>query len=222
MAVTITSAALQYQGSGYTYGGPGWPPGNWDCSSFVSEVLGRQLRLGLPGGGHWGAPGDPPNAHGPDVTAYASWGGAVAVASPSPGDLVIWDGAGPNGHIGIVLGSNEMISALNTSMGTVRTPINGYGPAGLSPVYRRVTGAPGGSEAAPGGVDVTSLWQSLFPQLSWRDVLIPAALVAGVIVAAVVVAGGLWAAGTLGLGVAASRAGQKAAAAVTATARSAG
>ena len=210
--MTITSFALQYQGSGYVYGGPGWPPGNWDCSSFVSTVLGRGNGITLPGGEKWGMPGVPPHEHGPDVEAYAAWGGAVTVTSPSPGDLVVWDGAGPNGHIGIYLGPDEMISALNTASGTKKTPINGYGPSGLTPFYRRVTGAAGGTGTGPGGVSVASLWQQALPGLSWKDVVVPAAVVLALLAAtaagvALVSAGAVLAAGTL-----AARGGQKAAA----------
>ena len=200
MAVTITSAALRYQGSGYVYGGPGWPPGNWDCSSFVSEVIGRQLGLGLPGGGRWGSPGYPPNAHGPDVDAYDTWGGSVPVAAGTPGALVLWAGAGPNGHIGICLGPDKMISALNPNYGTAVTPINGYGPGGLSPVYRAVTGAAGGPGAPSGapGTDVASMWDNLFPSLSWKDVALPALAVAAVLAAGIIATGVLFAAGTAG------------------------
>lgn len=201
MATTITAAALLYRGSGYVYGGPGWPPGNWDCSSFVSEVLGRQLSLTLPGGGKWGSPGYPPNSHGPDVDAYAAWGGAVPVAAGTPGALVMWVGAGPNGHIGICLGPDKMISALNPNYGTAVTPINGYGPGGLSPVYRRVTGAAGGTGAAGAGtpgVDVTSLWQQLFPKVSWQELALPALVVAAVLAAGVVATGLVLAGGVAG------------------------
>jgi hypothetical protein len=198
--VSITGWALQYRGSGYAYGGPGWPPGNWDCSSFVSTVLGRGNGLPIPGG-RYGGPQDPPNAHGPDVSEYATWGGAVTVMSPAPGDLVVWDGSGPDGHIGIYLGPDQMISALNTAMGTVVTPVNGYGPAGLTPFYRRVTGATGGTGGAGGGggVSVVSLWAQAIPGLSWKDLVIPAVLVAGVLAGAVVLVA-LVSAGVMGAG----------------------
>jgi len=211
--VTITGWALQYQGSGYVYGGPGWPPGNWDCSSFVSTVLGRGNNLPIPGG-RWGQPGEPPHQHGPDVSEYAVWGGAVTVTSPGAGDLVIWDGSGPNGHIGIYLAPDKMISALNTAMGTLVTPINGYGPGGLTPFYRRVTGAAGGAGGGPGGVSVASLWSDLHPGVPWQDLVVPAAVVLGVLAAVTAGVAVASAAGVTAAGYFASRGSQRAVAAV--------
>jgi len=211
--VTITGYAVQFQGSGYVYGGPGWPPGNWDCSSFVSTVLGRGNGLPIPGG-RWGQPGEPPHSHGPDVSEYASWGGAVTVTSPAPGDLVIWDGSGPNGHIGIYLAPGRMISALNTAMGTLETPIAGYGPSGLTPFYRRVTGAAGGTGEGGGGVSVASLWQQAMPGLSWKDLVVPAAVVLVILAAAGAGVALVSSGAVLATGYLAARGGQKAAATV--------
>lgn len=143
----IAADALRWAGQGYIYGGPAARPGNWDCSSFISYVLGRDLGLALPGG-KWGAPGFPPNAHGPVVESYASWRGAVTVNAPARGDLVCFVGQGVNGHIGIVLGTDQMVSALDSTDGTKVTPINGYGPPGAPIVYRRILGAAAGSAAA--------------------------------------------------------------------------
>jgi hypothetical protein len=151
----IAQDALRYVGLGYVYGGDASSPGVWDCSSFVSYVLGHDLGLGLPGGS-WGEPGFPPHSHGPVVVSYADWNGAQTVTAPAVGDLVCFVGIGASGHIGIVLGPNEMVSALNTDQGTVRTPIQGYGPYGAPIVYRRILGLPPGPgipghPTAPGG-----------------------------------------------------------------------
>jgi NlpC/P60 family len=208
MAVSVTAAARVYAGSGYVYDGPGWPPGNWDCSSFMSEVTGRQLGLGLPGGGRWGSPGYPPSSHGPDVNDYAAhW--TVPAAAGTPGAAVIWAGAGPNGHIGICLGPNQMISALNPNYGTAITPVDGYGPAGASPVYRVITGAAGGpGQASPGapGTDVVSLWSQVFPSVPWKDAALAGVAVVAVLAAALAATGVLWASVTVAAAYAASRA----------------
>jgi len=154
-AARLTGAAIardaqRYEGQGYVYGGNASSPGDWDCSSFVSYVLGHDLRLSLPGG-QWGAPGFPPNDHGPVVTSYADWTGADTVGTPQAGDLCCFVGLGPNGHIGIAVSSGEMVSALNPSKGTVKTPIAGYGPAGAPLIYRRVNGLAGLLPAPPSG-----------------------------------------------------------------------
>lgn len=140
----IASAALKYAGSGYAYGGRADHPGDWDCSSFVSYVLGHDLGMTLPGGKRFGDPGVPPNAHGPVVLDYASWAGATTLpagSSPAAGDLCVWPGAGPVGHIGIAVDSAHMVSALDHTDGTLHSPIAGFGPAGARLVYRRVNGA---------------------------------------------------------------------------------
>lgn len=145
----IARAAERYEGQGYVYGGNASSPGDWDCSSFVSYVLGHDLGMALPGG-RWGAAGFPPGAHGPVVATYATWTGAQTVGTPAAGDLCIWVGLGPDGHIGIAVSGDEMVSALNPSAGVARTPIIGTGPAGAPLIYRRVTGlAAGGTDLVP-------------------------------------------------------------------------
>jgi cell wall-associated NlpC family hydrolase len=144
----IAADAVTYAGSGYVYGGtPGTGRGNWDCSSFVNAVIGRDLELPIPGfaaGAYRG------QVHGPDVLDWAAWGGVSPVSSPVAGDLACWPGAGPDGHIGIALDDAHMISALDTQDGTVKTPIEGYGPQGVQVVFRRLNGtAPGPGQAAP-------------------------------------------------------------------------
>lgn len=109
-------------------------PRGWDCSGYVNYVLGHDLGYTLPGGvkdfsGTW---------HGPVVAQYATWKGAGTVREEEPGDLAVWVGLGAGGHIGIVTGKNEMISALDPQYGTVVTPIRGYGPAGAPLIFRRV------------------------------------------------------------------------------------
>jgi cell wall-associated NlpC family hydrolase len=157
--VAIASDALKYQGSGYTYGGNGSKPGDWDCSSYVSYVLGKDFGLTLPGSGTYGSPGMPPNAHGPVVLSYAAWTGATTLpggTSPQAGDLCVFQGIGPNGHIGIAISSSHMVSALDSTDGTLVTPIVGYGPAGAPLIYRRINGAAAGGAVPAGSGSTTS------------------------------------------------------------------
>jgi hypothetical protein len=151
----IAADALAYAGAGYVFGGAADRPGNWDCSSFVSYVLGHDLGMLLPGGGHYGDAAYPPHYHGPVVTSYAGWGGAAPLPAgqpPAAGDLCIWNGIGANGHIGFAVDASTMISALNHVSGTVHTPIAGYGPAGVPVQFRRLAdvGQVPGSPAAGG------------------------------------------------------------------------
>ena len=160
----IAAAAKKYDGQGYVYGGNASRPGDWDCSSFASYVLGHDLGMGLPGG-RWGGPGMPPAVHGPVVLSYVTWGGAdpVPAGQQQAGDLVCWAGVGTGGHMGFVLGTDQMVSALDTAQGTLITPIQGYGPTG-TPVYRRIRG----SGTAPGGAGTTAAQ-------GWLDMLLPMA-----------------------------------------------
>lgn len=131
LGARIAAAALKYKGAGYRWGGIGDVPGDWDCSSYVSKVLGQDLGLKLPGGGKFGDPGYPPHAHGPGSTQYMLYGQGVNLSQVMPGDLVV-----SVEHIGIVIGPGQMISAMDPTRGTdVGTFPAGF-PAG-PPVYRR-------------------------------------------------------------------------------------
>ena len=188
---------LIYVGTGYVFGGVGWPPGNWDCSSAVTTIRLRRGRP-VPGGGRWGAPGYPPGSHGPGSDAYLSFGTGVDI--PQEDDLVIWAGQGPNGHIGISLGGDRLVSALNPQIGVQVTTL-ATTKGGLMPsAYRRPpdAGIPPSAGAAP-GVNVTAAWNAVLPQLPpLRDLVAPAVGVAAVVAAAVVSAGLLyWGGGLL-------------------------
>jgi cell wall-associated NlpC family hydrolase len=135
----IASDALRYRGVPYVWGASGPPSLGWDCSGFVSWVLGHDLGFALPGG--WTDYGV---THGPVVSDYIAWGGAVPVDSPGPGDLCCF---GPDVHIGIAVSGSQMISALNPSLGTRVGAIEGAAPGQL--VFRRVTGAGGGQVPPP-------------------------------------------------------------------------
>jgi NlpC/P60 family len=145
----IAMAAQSYRGRlRYVFGGAP-NSGRVDCSSFVNLVLGVNLGLAIPGykpGAYTG------KSHGPVVLAYAAWAGASNVPGPPlPGDLCVWPGVGAFGHIGIAVSATEMVSALNPGSGVRQTPIQGYGPAGVPLIYRRLTGKElGGSGVAAG------------------------------------------------------------------------
>lgn len=198
----IAADALKWTGQGYVFGGSASRPGLWDCSSFVSWVLGHDLGLGLPGG-KWGAAGFPPGSHGPVVTSYASWRGAITVQSPARGDLVCFVGTGAEGHIGIVLGPDQMVSALDSSQGTVVTPITGYGPPGAPVVYRRVIAAAAGSALAAAGGQAGA---APSPGLAGAALalLTVAGMAAAVVAAAAALGTGVVLAGTWAMGKAAS------------------
>jgi cell wall-associated NlpC family hydrolase len=156
-APSLVDEALKYKGRvPYVYGGAS--PRGWDCSGFINYLLGHDLKLTLPGGIK-GFSGD---THGPVVVSYATWSGATRVkGAPSPGDLAIWAGLGPLGHIGIVTGPNRMISALDPAYGTAETAIQGFGPPGAPLSYRRVKGVAAGGTVTAGAAAATGSGSAL-------------------------------------------------------------
>jgi cell wall-associated NlpC family hydrolase len=146
----IASDALQYQGHKYSYGGYYHDPAGWDCSSFCNWVLGHDLGLTLPGG----VKGYAGTSHGPATGAYLlAWsknrvsGGAK---NAQAGDLCVWQS-----HMGIALGSGQMISALDPALGTKVTSISGGAPVGEVLTVMTVPGVyptpTGGNTTAPIG-----------------------------------------------------------------------
>jgi cell wall-associated NlpC family hydrolase len=138
----ISDDALKYEGAGYVFGGRADKPGDWDCSSFVSYVLGHDLGIKLPGGS-WGDPGFPPHSHGPTTTAYKLYGQRISRDEVRAGDLVVW-----NTHMGIAISNERMISAQDPKDGTGKSGIDGAIP-GETAHFRRVTA--GGSGQFGGG-----------------------------------------------------------------------
>lgn len=131
----IAQDALKYVGAGYVFGGNASQVGHWDCSSFVSYVLGHDLGLPLPGG-RWGDPGFPPHAHGPTTSNYLLWGTALNRNQVQAGDLVVW----PT-HMGIALSQTEIVAARTTASGTGTSQIDATSNSiNESPHFRRVTG----------------------------------------------------------------------------------
>jgi hypothetical protein len=139
----IASDALKYKGAGYVYGGaPGSGAGNWDCSSFANAVIGRDLKMAIPG---YKAGAYDGSQHGPAVDDWLLTSLCETVVSPAAGDIVCWQGAGPAGHMGIAISATQLISALDPAQGTNITLIGTTHPG--VPVARRVIAA----TASPGG-----------------------------------------------------------------------
>jgi cell wall-associated NlpC family hydrolase len=136
----ISADAMRYVGQGYVWGGRADRPGDWDCSSFASYVLGHDLGLALPGG-KWGDPGFPPASHGPTTLNYLLFGQPVNLGDAQPGDLVV-----STVHMGIVIGGGKMISAQDPQLGT---GVAGYlsGFPGGTPHVRRVSASTGTTQA---------------------------------------------------------------------------
>jgi len=129
----LADAALKYKGDGYVFGGPADKPGNWDCSSFVSYVLGHDLGHVLPGGGKFGDAGYPPHTHGPTTLTYMLFGTAVSRSAAQAGDLVV-----SSEHMGILISSTQYVSARTPALGVGVDNLSDPFPGG-SPVFRRVT-----------------------------------------------------------------------------------
>ena len=127
----IVNDALKYVGDGYVYGGPS-SPGQWDCSSFCSYVLGHDLGMPIPGG-DWATLTGNGTEHGPTTNNYLLFGTAIQYGSEQPGDLVV-----TSVHMGIVIGGGQMVSAEDQQLGT---GIGSYqsGFPGGTPYVRRVT-----------------------------------------------------------------------------------
>jgi hypothetical protein len=95
--------------------------------------------------------------------------------------------------MGFVLGPNQMVSALDSSDGTLVTPIEGYGPPGAPIVYRRLLGAAAGSTAAAIGGAATGQ-QGLAPAV--MALLLVAVMGAAILAAAAAAGTGVALAGT--------------------------
>ncbi len=131
--VAIAVDAQKYVGSGYVFGGNADRVGNWDCSSFLSYVLGHDEGLPLPGG-KWGDPGMPPHAHGPGASQYLVYGSAINASDLGAGDLVVW-----NTHCGVAINPTQIVSARDEKEGVGISNIAGTAAElGETTHYRRV------------------------------------------------------------------------------------
>ena len=130
---SIASIAAGYKGHCYSYGGaPGTSGKNcWDCSSFCNWVIGHDAGQSIPGYG----PGKYTGAvHGPPTGSWLAFGQSVSKNNMQAGDVIVW-----LTHMGIYLGGGQMISALNSKLGTQVTSIAGGSPGGETYVVRRVS-----------------------------------------------------------------------------------
>lgn len=132
----IVSTADQWIGHAYVYGGPSNPKDGWDCSSFVTYILG-QCGIPVPGG-TWGSVTQNGAEHGPVASDYLNWNGATTVTGDpttyKPGYLLCWET-----HVGFYNGAMQMISAYDTQSGT---NIAGFtaGPSGEKLTVRSING----------------------------------------------------------------------------------
>jgi peptidoglycan DL-endopeptidase CwlO len=130
----IANTALEFQGHCYVYGGsPGANgKGCWDCSSFANYVIGVALKGSIPGFPNGSYNG---STHGPSTLSWITYGQSVPGGenAAQPGDLCVWET-----HMGIAIGGGRMVSALNPSLGTAVTTIQGGAPFGEILSVRRL------------------------------------------------------------------------------------
>jgi len=98
--------------------------GTVDCSSFANEIIGNDQGAAIP----LFAPGTyHGQSHGPPTTVWLVWNGCFTIKRQDmmPGDLAVWQT-----HMGIIVGKETMVSALNPSLGIRQTSIDGGAPPG--------------------------------------------------------------------------------------------
>lgn len=130
-------AGLAAQGVGHAYrfgGAPGRSGANpWDCSSCMNWTVGHLGGRAIPGYGPAKYDG---SVHGPATGQWLIWSGCSTVPAnqAQPGDLVVWAT-----HMGMYLGSGQMLSALDAAEGTKITTVADGAPGGEgSGTYRRL------------------------------------------------------------------------------------
>lgn len=140
-AASILSDAESYKGHKYVYGGPSNPSNGWDCSSFVSYVLGHDMAIDIPGG-NWATVTNNGQSHGPVASDYLTWSGAttVPVNTVQPGDLLCWQE-----HVGFAVDATHMFSALDAKDGTTESSWSS-GPGG-TPTVRRINATTSGNSS---------------------------------------------------------------------------
>jgi cell wall-associated NlpC family hydrolase len=95
-----------------------------DCSSLMNEIIGDENGAAIPtfaAGTYRG------QTHGPPTTVWLVWPGCFTIkrADAMPGDLAVWQT-----HMGMIVAKETMVSALNPSLGVLKTSIDGAAPPG--------------------------------------------------------------------------------------------
>jgi len=130
----LPSIALQDVGHCYHYGGAPGLNGQscWDCSSACNWWVGHRAGFAIPGM----QPGEYNGSeHGPATPSWFFFGNPVGgINNAQPGDIIVWQT-----HMGIYLGGDNMISALNPTDGTKVTTVNEAAPFGEIMNIRRLT-----------------------------------------------------------------------------------
>jgi cell wall-associated NlpC family hydrolase len=124
LATAIASDAATSVGRfRYVFGGSP-VNGTVDCSSFANEIIGNDQGAAIP----MFAPGTyHGQTHGPPTTVWLVWSGCFTIQRQDmmPGDLAVWQT-----HMGIIVGKETMVSALNPQLGIMQTSIDGGAPPG--------------------------------------------------------------------------------------------
>ena len=160
-AAAAVADALSYVGHCYLYGGPSNAADCWDCSSFMSWVLGHDEGMTLPGGS-WATATANGTAHGDASDAFLSYGSAVTGAV-EPGDLLVYGAE----HIGMAVSATEMVSAEDEALGTgTTTPIpasvDGASLTVRRPAYASASTAPTGTAPTVTGTYTTAELEALW------------------------------------------------------------
>lgn len=106
---SIVSAAKNYIGTPYVWGGESAAEGGMDCSGFVYNAL--------KDAGY--------NVGRTTAQGYRSYGSTVSKEEMQPGDLVFFGKNGNASHIGIYIGDGQMIHSSGGSKNTASNPGKG-------------------------------------------------------------------------------------------------
>ena len=112
---SIVSAAQNYIGTPYVWGGESMAEGGMDCSGFVYNAL-KDAGYDI---GRTTAQG------------YRSYGSTVSRADMQPGDLVFYGKDNNASHIGIYIGNGQMVHSSGGSKNTKDNPGKGVSVANV-------------------------------------------------------------------------------------------